>query len=161
MHHAVQVPTIPDVSGLVVRIATKQAVHSMQFISTPFISNCRVQPHSNDLPMYDLCKGCTRVKLEYDPLKVNRKIRNCAKYVHSASQSTKSAAAAAKLETYWLVMLTWQYMNSCLQFRTVSRMFPPDRICVGLVPQTLGLSRAPENLGCVLHKCITTGEALE
>ena len=52
-------------------------------------------PYSNDLPMYDLSKGSTRVKLEYDPLKVNRNIRNCAKYVHSASQSAKSAAAAA------------------------------------------------------------------
>ena len=52
-------------------------------------------PYSNDLPMYDLCEGSTRVKLEYDPSKVNRKIRNCAKYLHSASQSAKSAEAAA------------------------------------------------------------------
>ena len=74
--------------------------------------------------MYDLCKGSTRVKLEYDPLKVNRKIRNCAKYAHRASQSAKSAAAeaaaaeaaAAKLEPYWLMSLTWQYMSSRLQF---------------------------------------------
>ena len=68
--------------------------------------------------MYDLCKGSTRVKLEYDPLTVNRKIRNCAKYAHRASQSAKSAAAAAaaKLEPYWLISLTWQYMSSWLQF---------------------------------------------
>ena len=73
--------------------------------------------------MYDLSKGSTRVKLEHDPLKVNRKIRNCAKYVHSANQSAKSAeaaaaaaAAAAKLESYWFMPLTWQYMGSWLQF---------------------------------------------
>ena len=47
------------------------------------------------LPMYDLGKGSTRVKLEYDPSKVNSNIRNCAKYAHRASQSAKSAAAAA------------------------------------------------------------------
>ena len=113
--------------------------------------------------MYELSKGSTRVKLEYDPSKVNINIRNCAKHVHSASQSAKSVAAPAgapaKLETYWHVLLTWQQMNSCLQFRTVSPMCPPGRICVGLVPQTLGLSGAPENLGCVMRKGITTGEA--
>ena len=57
--------------------------------------------YSNDLPMYELSKGSTRVKLEYDPSKVNSKMRNCAKYAHRASQSAKSAAetaaAAAKL----------------------------------------------------------------
>ena len=80
-------------------------------------------PYSNDLPMYDLGKGSTRVKLEYDPLKVSRKIRNCAKYVHRASQSAKSAAAAtattattAKLESYWVMSLTWQYVGSWFQF---------------------------------------------
>ena len=69
--------------------------------------------------MYDLSKGSTRVKLEYDPSKVNSKIRNCAKSAHRASQSAKSAAAAAtataaaaaaaaaKLKTYWLMPLTW------------------------------------------------------
>ena len=36
----------------------------------------------------------TRVNLDYDSLKINRKIRNCAKYIHSASQSAKSGAAA-------------------------------------------------------------------
>ena len=72
-------------------------------------------PYSNDLPMYDLSKGSTRVKLEYDPSKVNSKIRNCAKYAHRASQSAKSAAAAAaaaKLKPYWLMPLTWQHMMS-------------------------------------------------
>ena len=69
--------------------------------------------------MYDLSKGATRVKLVYDPLKVKTEIRKCAKYVQCAGQSAKSAAAAvaaAKLETDWLVRLTWQEINRCLQF---------------------------------------------
>ena len=97
--------------------------------------------------MYDLSKGSTRVKLEYDPSKVDSNIRNCAKYAHRASQSAKSAAAAAKLKTYWLLPLTWQFMNSCMKFRTMSRMCPAGRICVGLVPQTLGRSGANEPRG--------------
>ena len=65
--------------------------------------------------MYDLCKGSTRVKHEYDPSKVNSKMRNCTKYVHSPGQSAKSEATA-KLESYWFMLLIWQYMGSWLQF---------------------------------------------
>ena len=59
--------------------------------------------------------GSISVKLEYDPSKVNSKMRNCAKYAHSPGQSANSAAAAM-LEFYWFMLLTWQYMGSWLQF---------------------------------------------
>ena len=87
-----------------------------------------VLPYSDDLPMYDLRKGSARVKLEYDPLKVNRKIRNCAKYVHSASQSAKSAAAAAaaKLKPHRLLLSFGQTQlaknKSCIS-GTLSKCF--------------------------------------